>query len=359
MQHDIRLHYQHLLDEEHHGHPSVVEIVYTGERGRPRMQIDRDFLAWAYTQRSVTGIARFLHLDRSVVRSALLEYGLAQPQENPFRDHASSSPSPPATPTQGTVTPPSQLPEITDDDLLDPTLPMSEPFPEGFGSQTVHPVSYTAPLSTMSDEELDNLVVHLRSHYRRAGISMLDGMLRRLGHHVQRERIRQSLTRIDPVQRVFERIRIRRRTYSVPGPNSLWHHDGQHGRLFCKLTFLTHFLMLCTGLIRWGIVIHGFIDGYSRLITGLRASNNNFAQTVFDIFINAAQVYGIPSRLRGDHGTENLVVALYMEEVRGVRRGSYIWGRSVCFCLLSKIIIIFIKYTGVFIMCALNDCGSM
>ncbi|KAJ7460386.1 hypothetical protein B0H11DRAFT_2242157 [Mycena galericulata] len=27
-----------------------------------------------------------------------------------------------------------------------------------------------------------------------------------------------------------------------------------------------------TGLIRWGIVIHGFIDGYSRIITGLRAS---------------------------------------------------------------------------------------
>lgn len=36
--------------------------------------------------------------------------------------------------------------------------------------------------------------------------------------------------RIDPVQHVFQRISIRRRVYSVPGPNSLWHHDGQHGR---------------------------------------------------------------------------------------------------------------------------------
>ncbi|KAF7300300.1 hypothetical protein HMN09_00913200 [Mycena chlorophos] len=36
-----------------------------------------------------------------------------------------------------------------------------------------------------------------------------------------------------------------------------------------------------------------------------------------------------PSRLRGDHGTENIHVAAFMERMRGLRRGSYIWGRSV------------------------------
>ncbi|KAJ3860487.1 hypothetical protein EV359DRAFT_9546, partial [Lentinula novae-zelandiae] len=40
-------------------------------------------------------------------------------------------------------------------------------------------------------------------------------------------------------------------------------------------------------LIRWGIIIHGFIDGYSRLITGLRASNNNRGQTVLSLFLSA------------------------------------------------------------------------
>ncbi|KAJ7719323.1 hypothetical protein B0H14DRAFT_3170649 [Mycena olivaceomarginata] len=54
---------------------------------------------------------------------------------------------------------------------------------------------------------------------------------------------------------------IHRREYRVLGPNSLWHHDGQHG------------------LIQWGIIIHGFINGYSCLITGLCASNNNTADT--------------------------------------------------------------------------------
>lgn len=72
-------------------------------------------------------------------------------------------------------------------------------------------------------------------------------------------------------------------------------------------------------------MIHGFIDGYSRLITGLRASNNNSAHTVLDLFLAAVRVYGIPNRMRGDHGTENLYIAAWFEEHRGPRR--YIWGR--------------------------------
>ena len=87
------------------------------------------------------------------------------------------------------------------------------------------------------------------------------------------------------------------------------------------------FLGFDLGLICWGIVIHGFIDRYSCLITGLHASNNNRGNTVLDLFMQAAQVYGVPSRLRGDHGTENINVATWMEEHHGTRRGSYIWGR--------------------------------
>lgn len=59
---------------------------------------------------------------------------------------------------------------------------------------------------------------------------MLDGMLRRLGHRVQYDRICQSLLRIDPVRQIFERIRIRQQTYRVAGPNALWHYDGQHSK---------------------------------------------------------------------------------------------------------------------------------
>ncbi|KAK7041382.1 hypothetical protein R3P38DRAFT_3260940 [Favolaschia claudopus] len=101
---------------------------------------------------------------------------------------------------------------------------------------------------------------------------------------------------------------IHRKAYKVAGANSLWHHDGQHG---------------------FKIVIHCFIDGKSRFITGIHAVNNNRAQTVLDLFLYAVSRYGTPSRARGDHGTENILVAAWMEEQRGSGRGSYILGRSV------------------------------
>jgi hypothetical protein len=221
MQQDIRLQYQQTLAESHHGRPTIIENIYTGEPGRPRIYIDPDFLRWAYGHRSISGIARFLHVDCSVVRNALLDYGIVQPQADPF----ARTPSPELNNT-----------DITDD-ILDPALPIPQTLPDDIiatsshapGAAPPHPISFTGPLSATTDDELNELVIRLQSHYCRAGISMLDGMLRHLGHCIPRERIRASLLCIDPVQQVFECICIRQRVYSVPGPNSLWHHDGQHG----------------------------------------------------------------------------------------------------------------------------------
>ena len=43
-------------------------------------------------------------------------------------------------------------------------------------------------------------------------------------------------------------------------------------------------------------------------------SDNNWGESVYDLFHHAAQVYGVPSQLQGDHGMENIVVATWMEE---------------------------------------------
>jgi hypothetical protein len=225
MQGDIRLQYEETLDASHHGRPEIVQAVHTGNRGRPRIHIDPVFLQWAYSQRTTAGIARFLHVGRSTVRTALIDYGIAEPQSNPFPENV------------GQIQDSSMEPGVfVEDHLLDPDLPLPTPLPNlasRNGSRVDPPppatVSFTGPVSSLLDSALDELIIRLRSHYRRAGISMLDGMLRRLGHRIPRDRIRASLMRIDPVQQVFQRIRIRRRVYSVPGPNSLWHHDGQHG----------------------------------------------------------------------------------------------------------------------------------
>ena len=40
-------------------------------------------------------------------------------------------------------------------------------------------------------------------------------------------------------------------------------------------------------LIRWGFVVHNCIDGFSRMITFLRCSTNNWADTLMSAFQRA------------------------------------------------------------------------
>ena len=86
--------------------------------------------------------------------------------------------------------------------------------------------------------------------------------------------------------------------------------------------------METTSFVRWRIVVHGGIDGFSRLIVYLNCSTNK-AQTVLHLFDNAVQCYDLPSRVRSDRGIENYEVGRYMLERRGLDRGSMIVGSSV------------------------------
>lgn len=220
MQQDVDHLYRQSLDQSHHGHPSVIESVHTGRPGRPSYHIDADFLQWAYSNRSISSISRFLGISRGAVRSALLAYGIAEPQISPFISQDTGSQG-----DTGTSTPQSEH-----DFILDPLLSVPALQPELNSEPPLQITSFTGPLSVISDEDLDSVILQLRQQFTRAGITILHGMLQQLGYRIPRERIRQSLHRIDPVHCIFGRIRIRRRTYSVAGPNALWHHDGQHGK---------------------------------------------------------------------------------------------------------------------------------
>ncbi|XP_052394883.1 uncharacterized protein LOC127942919 [Carassius gibelio] len=167
--------------------------------------------------------------------------------------------------------------------------------------------------SEITDVDLDAMITDIVDGNDQLGSEAVRAQLRAGGIRVQRHRVRRSLVRINPRAAALRAMsqRPHRRLYSVAGPNSLWHLDGNHK------------------LIRWRIVIHGGIDGYSRLIVFLRASNNNRSSTVMSYFLNAVARYGVPSRVRTDHGGENQDVCVMMNIFRGSERGSAIRGRSV------------------------------
>ena len=136
-----------------------------------------------------------------------------------------------------------------------------------------------------------------------------------------------------------------RRVYFVPWPNSLWHLDGHHS------------------LIRWGFIIHGCIDGYSRRIIFLHCSTNNLASTVLGLFESAVERDGglWPSPIRVDYSVKNTAVCDAMVAVRGEGRGSFIAGSSTrnqrierlwrdvfrCICHVFYYIFYAIEQTGV------------
>jgi hypothetical protein len=80
---------------------------------------------------------------------------------------------------------------------------------------------------------------------------------------------------------------------------------------------------------RWRLVIHGGIDGYSRLPVFLNVGNNNRAETVLRAFLGAVQLFGLPKRVRSDKGGENVLVAQYMVEHQSSINRPFIAGRSV------------------------------
>lgn len=82
-------------------------------------------------------------------------------------------------------------------------------------------------------------------------------------------------------------------------------------------------------LIRWRLVTHAGIDGYSRMIVFIHCSDNNKAATVYHHFLEAAREFGLPSRVRSDQGKENTLVARHMLQKRGENRGSMITGSSI------------------------------
>ncbi|XP_029164944.1 uncharacterized protein LOC114936086 [Nylanderia fulva] len=163
-----------------------------------------------------------------------------------------------------------------------------------------------------SDAELNREISDLHAQYPNSGSNMITAYLKVKGKIIQRQRVRRILAEIDPIGTACRWSNaIHRRTYKVPTPNSLRHIDAN------------------LKLIRWRFAIHGCIDGYSRLIIYLKCTTSMTASTVIPFFATGAVQYGLPSRGRSDFGYENLFVAMVMNAIHGLNRGSHLTGRSV------------------------------
>lgn len=114
----------------------------------------------------------------------------------------------------------------------------------------------------ISNVDLDNLIAQFKNRRPDSGIRYIVGFLRRRGLRVQHRRVVHALHRVDRLGQVLRDRQVkRRRKYCVKRPNALWHLDGHHK------------------LIRWGIVIHGVIDGYCRTVGALHASRTSYRLT--------------------------------------------------------------------------------
>uniref|UniRef100_A0A096LYP4 Integrase catalytic domain-containing protein n=2 Tax=Poecilia TaxID=8080 RepID=A0A096LYP4_POEFO len=172
----------------------------------------------------------------------------------------------------------------------------------------IGPITYTE----ICDELLAGTVREILQTTPNAGERYVIGSLRSRNIRIQRWRVRRCLQLLDPIGRAFRRRHtIRRRIYNVQTPNQLWHIDGNHK------------------LVRWRMVFHGCIDGFSRAIIYLQCLDNNRASSVLQLFHAGVQSFGLPRRIRCDHGMENTDVARYMIQRRGLNSGSVITGRSV------------------------------
>jgi hypothetical protein len=168
---------------------------------------------------------------------------------------------------------------------------------------------FVEPLQRITDEALDVIVADYAQPGR--GEVSTAGYLQSVDLKVTRQQLRGCISRVDSVGRQQRKHKaVKRRVYEVEGPHHLWHIDGHHK------------------LIKYGLVTHGCIDGYSRAIMYMRCTDNNQAATTLRLFQGACLQYMLPSRVRGDRGGENIRIADTVIQHRGLDRRSFIAASS-------------------------------
>lgn len=168
----------------------VTTLDRTGRPGRPRISIDQGFLQQALAIRGPYTIGPLLNCHPRTVRRRALELGLAAPGH-----------------------------------------PVYAKVQDAEGQVQTLWTSTTPPMSTLSDNDLDIEIGKILNLFPHFGRRMIIGTLHAWGHRVSADRVRESYVRVWGAPATFGDRPIIRKKYWVPGVNSLWHHDGNHGEL--------------------------------------------------------------------------------------------------------------------------------
>lgn len=156
----------------------------------------------------------------------------------------------------------------------------------------------------INPNDLDEMMYSLCIAQPRIGVGMAQGHFLSRGWLLTRQAVRNSMARLDPdgsLRLRRSRRRLKRKVYYSTGLHHAWHQDGNH-----KLKPIA------------GLIIHGCIDGLSRMIIYLRVADNNSALFVTQCFIEACRSFNTqPLQVVGDHGGENVGIARVQFAKRG------------------------------------------
>ena len=85
-------------------------------------------------------------------------------------------------------------------------------------------------LREVSEAQLDQMVQEALTLFPNLGLPMLWAYVKAQGVWIPRDDVRASFLCVNGPPARFGHQTIQRRVYRVPGPNSLWHHDGHHSK---------------------------------------------------------------------------------------------------------------------------------
>ena len=156
--------------------------------------------------------------------------------------------------------------------------------------------------SDITNDDLERIVLDIKESMPAIGERMMLGALHSRGSSTM-----SSCSSNTSQSGPFRHSKTKHKPYSVPGPNSLWHIGENAFVIFIVNCFRTYILLDGNHkLVRWRMVVHGAIDGFSRMLLYLHRCSNNKATTVLSLFIQVVNEYGLPSRVQTDQGLEKV-----------------------------------------------------